>query len=46
MGTSSKMRQMQQGKSKADNKLSVALELQTDFMLGLDTLQPKYECYP
>jgi predicted metalloprotease len=38
------MRQMQQGKSKAEaNKLSVALELQADFMRGLDTLQPKHE---
>ena len=36
MGTSSKMRQMQQGKSDAEaNKLSVALELQADFYAGV-----------
>jgi len=36
MGTSSKMRQMQQGKSEAEaNKLSVALELQADFYAGV-----------
>jgi predicted metalloprotease len=36
------MRQMQEGKSQAEaNKLSVALELQADFMLSLDALQPK-----
>lgn len=35
LGTSSKMRQMQQGKSDAEsNKLSVALELQADFYAG------------
>jgi predicted metalloprotease len=40
-----KMRQLQQGKSKAEaNKLSVALELQSRFMPGLDALQ-KNECY-
>ncbi|NRS89819.1 hypothetical protein HNQ02_002753 [Flavobacterium sp. 7E] len=38
LGTSAKMRQMQQGKSKAQaNKLSVALELQADFYAGLWT---------
>ncbi|NRT12436.1 neutral zinc metallopeptidase [Flavobacterium sp. 14A] len=38
LGTSAKMRQMQQGKSKAEaNKLSVALELQADFYAGLWT---------
>jgi predicted metalloprotease len=38
LGTSSKMRQMQQGKSQAEaNKLSVALELQADFYAGLWT---------
>ncbi|WP_418263157.1 neutral zinc metallopeptidase [Flavobacterium faecale] len=38
LGTSSKMRKMQQGKSKAEaNKLSVALELQADFYAGLWT---------
>jgi hypothetical protein len=38
LGTSSKMRQMQQGKSKPEaNKLSVALELQTDFLCGVWT---------
>ncbi|MHC0447701.1 KPN_02809 family neutral zinc metallopeptidase [Flavobacterium sp. 3-218] len=38
MGTSSKMRQMQQGKSEAEaNKLSVALELQADFYAGVWT---------
>jgi hypothetical protein len=37
------MRQMQEGKSQADNKLSVALELQADFMLEFDALQPKNE---
>lgn len=38
MGTSSKMRQMQQGRSKAEaNKLSVALELQADFYAGVWT---------
>ncbi|AOC95965.1 Putative neutral zinc metallopeptidase [Flavobacterium anhuiense] len=36
LGTSSKMRQMQQGKSDAEaNKLSVALELQADFYAGV-----------
>lgn len=36
MGTSSKMRQMQEGKSEAEaNKLSVALELQADFYAGV-----------
>ena len=36
MGTSSKMRQEQQGKSEAEaNKLSVALELQADFYAGV-----------
>lgn len=36
LGTSSKMRQLQQGKSEAEaNKLSVALELQADFYAGL-----------
>jgi predicted metalloprotease len=34
------MRQMQQGKSKAEaNKLSVALELQVDFMRGFEYIQ-------
>ncbi|MDP5201721.1 neutral zinc metallopeptidase [Flavobacterium sp. DG2-3] len=38
IGTSSKMRQMQQGKSEAEaNKLSVALELQADFYAGVWT---------
>ena len=38
IGTSAKMRQMQQGKSQAEaNKLSVALELQADFYAGLWT---------
>jgi hypothetical protein len=38
LGTSSKMRQMQEGKSKAEaNKLSVALELQADFYAGVWT---------
>ncbi len=38
LGTSSKVRQLQQGKSEADaNKLSVALELQADFYAGLWT---------
>lgn len=38
LGTSGKMRQMQQGKSQAEaNKLSVALELQADFYAGLWT---------
>lgn len=38
LGTSNKMRQMQQGKSKAEaNKLSVALELQADFYAGVWT---------
>lgn len=38
LGTSAKMREMQQGKSKAEaNKLSVALELQADFYAGLWT---------
>jgi len=38
LGTSAKMRQMQQGKSQAEaNKLSVALELQADFYAGLWT---------
>ncbi|BCY29032.1 KPN_02809 family neutral zinc metallopeptidase [Flavobacterium okayamense] len=36
LGTSSKVRQLQQGKSEADaNKLSVCLELQADFYAGL-----------
>ncbi|MEZ4854481.1 neutral zinc metallopeptidase [Flavobacterium sp.] len=36
LGTSGKVRQLQQGKSKADaNKLSVCLELQADFYAGL-----------
>lgn len=36
LGTSAKVRQAQQGKSKADaNKLSVCLELQADFYAGL-----------
>ncbi|MET3025699.1 neutral zinc metallopeptidase [Flavobacterium sp. UW10123] len=36
LGTSAKMRQMQQGKSEAEaNKLSVALELQADFYAGV-----------
>ncbi|GIZ08638.1 neutral zinc metallopeptidase [Flavobacterium sp. UMI-01] len=38
LGTSAKMRKMQQGKSKAEaNKLSVALELQADFYAGIWT---------
>jgi predicted metalloprotease len=38
LGTSSKVRQLQQGKSDAEaNKLSVALELQADFYAGLWT---------
>ena len=38
LGTSSKMRQLQQGKSEAEaNRLSVALELQADFYAGLWT---------
>ena len=38
LGTSSKVRQLQQGKSEAEaNKLSVALELQADFYAGLWT---------
>ncbi|KQB43833.1 YpfJ protein, zinc metalloprotease superfamily [Flavobacterium daejeonense] len=38
LGTSAKMRQMQQGKSKAEaNELSVALELQADFYAGIWT---------
>ena len=38
LGTSAKMRQMQQGKSQAEaNKLSVALELQADFYAGVWT---------
>ncbi|KDN53774.1 KPN_02809 family neutral zinc metallopeptidase [Flavobacterium seoulense] len=38
LGTSNKMRQMQQGKTKAEaNKLSVALELQADFYAGVWT---------
>ncbi len=38
LGTSGKVRQMQEGKSQADaNKLSVALELQADFYAGLWT---------
>lgn len=38
LGTSTKMRQLQQGKSEAQaNKLSVALELQADFLAGLWT---------
>jgi len=38
LGTSSKVRQLQEGKSQADaNKLSVALELQADFYAGLWT---------
>ncbi|TDE03552.1 KPN_02809 family neutral zinc metallopeptidase [Flavobacterium hiemivividum] len=38
LGTSDKMRQMQQGKSKSEaNKLSVALELQADFYAGVWT---------
>jgi predicted metalloprotease len=38
LGTSSKMRQLQQGKSTAEaNKLSVALELQADFYAGVWT---------
>jgi len=36
LGTSTKMRQMQEGKSEAEaNKLSVALELQADFYAGI-----------
>lgn len=38
LGTSAKMRQLQQGKTKAEaNKLSVALELQADFYAGVWT---------
>ncbi|EIA08766.1 neutral zinc metallopeptidase [Flavobacterium frigoris] len=38
LGTSAKMREMQQGKTKAEaNKLSVALELQADFYAGVWT---------
>jgi uncharacterized protein len=38
LGTSTKMRQLQQGKSEAEaNKLSVALELQADFYAGIWT---------
>ncbi|PRZ21698.1 KPN_02809 family neutral zinc metallopeptidase [Flavobacterium granuli] len=38
LGTSDKMRQLQQGKTKAEaNKLSVALELQADFYAGIWT---------
>jgi predicted metalloprotease len=38
LGTSTKMRQLQQGKSETEaNKLSVALELQADFYAGLWT---------
>lgn len=38
LGTSAKMREMQQGKSQAEaNKLSVALELQADFYAGVWT---------
>jgi uncharacterized protein len=38
LGTSDKMRQLQEGKSEAEaNKLSVALELQADFYAGLWT---------
>lgn len=38
LGTSTKMRQMQEGKTKAQaNKLSVALELQADFYAGVWT---------
>jgi hypothetical protein len=38
LGTSAKVRQMQEGKSEAEaNKLSVALELQADFYAGLWT---------
>ena len=38
LGTSSKMREMQEGKSEAEaNKLSVALELQADFYAGVWT---------
>jgi predicted metalloprotease len=38
LGTSTKMRQLQEGKSEAEaNKLSVALELQADFYAGLWT---------
>ena len=38
LGTSAKMREMQQGKSKEEaNKLSVALELQADFYAGVWT---------
>jgi predicted metalloprotease len=38
LGTSNKMRQLQEGKSKAEaNKLSVALELQADFYAGVWT---------
>jgi predicted metalloprotease len=46
IGTSDKMRQMQEGKSQAEaNKLSVALELQADFYAGVDALQPANEYY-
>jgi predicted metalloprotease len=38
LGTSAKVRQLQEGKSQADaNKLSVAFELQADFYAGLWT---------
>jgi hypothetical protein len=38
LGTSGKMKQMQEGKNKAEaNKLSVALELQVDFYAGVWT---------
>jgi predicted metalloprotease len=38
LGTSDKMRQMQEGKSQTEaNKLSVALELQADFYAGVWT---------
>ena len=38
LGTSAKMREMQEGKSQAEaNKLSVALELQADFYVGVWT---------
>jgi predicted metalloprotease len=36
------MRQLNKSKAEA-NKLSVALELQADFFMGLDALQPKNE---
>jgi predicted metalloprotease len=35
------MRQMQEGKSQAGNKLSVALELQADFMLEFGRITTK-----